>query len=226
MRVLVVEDEKKLNSVIAKQLKKQGYSVDSCYDGDDAIDYLDMSDYDVVLLDVMLPGMNGFEILEEMRNNGNESPVLMLTARDTVEDKVHGLDSGADDYLTKPFSFDELMARIRMLTRKRSGNKTNIYKAADLEVDSSARRVRRGGKTIDLSAKEYALLEYLISNKDKVLTRENIEDHLWSFDYEGASNMIDVYIRYLRKKIDEDYDVKLIKTVRGQGYVLREEQDN
>lgn len=224
MRVLVVEDEKNLNDVLSKHLKKQGYSVDSCLDGGDAMDYIEMAEYDVILLDVMLPGKTGFEILKEMRNEGIDYPVLMLTARDSVEDKVKGLDTGADDYLTKPFSFDELMARIRMLTRKKSGNKTNVYELADLKVDSNAKQVTRAGKTIDLSAKEYALIEYLIANKGKVLTRDNIEEHLWSYDYEGASNMIDVYIRYLRKKIDDDHEKKLIKTVRGQGYVLREDE--
>ena len=224
MRILVVEDEQNLNDVLVKQLKKQGYSVDSCTDGLDADEYVRMSDYDCVLLDVNLPGKSGFEILRDMREESNDSPVLMLTARDSVEDKVKGLDEGADDYLTKPFSFDELMARIRMLTRKKSGNKTNVLEIADLKLDQNSKRVERAGKTIDLSAKEYGLLEYLLLNKGAVLSRDNIEEHLWSYDYEGASNMIDVYIRYLRKKIDEPFGMKLIKTVRGQGYVIREDE--
>ena len=180
-----------------------------------------MSTYDAILLDVMLPGKSGFEILEDMRKSGNNTPVLMLTARDTVEDKVRGLDSGADDYLTKPFSFDELMARIRMITRKRSGNSTNVYKYKDLVVDSGAKKVTRNGVEISLSAKEFALIELLIINQGIVLSRDEIESHLWDYNYEGASNMVDVYIRYLRKKIDEDQEIKLIQTVRGQGYVLR-----
>ena len=221
MRLLVVEDEKSLNSVIVKHLKKQGYSVDACYDGNEVAYYLGMSSYDAVLLDVNLPSKSGFQILEDMRNAGDETPVLLLTARDTVEDKVRGLDSGADDYLTKPFSFDELMARIRMITRKRAGSSTNVYELEDLKVDSGAKMVTRGDKRIDLSAKEFALLELLIMNCGTVLSRENIEDHLWDYDYEGASNMVDVYIRYLRKKIDEGHERKLIQTVRGQGYVMR-----
>jgi DNA-binding response OmpR family regulator len=221
MRILVVEDEESLNEVIVKHLKKQGYSVDSCMDGNDASYYLDMSEYDAVLLDVMLPGKDGWEVLRDMRTAGNDTPVMMLTARDSVEDKVKGLDEGADDYLTKPFSFDELMARIRMITRKRAGKHTNVYKFEDLTVDSGAKLVDRGGEKIDLSAKEYALLELLIMNKGMVLSRDTIEEHLWDYEYEGASNMVDVYIRYLRKKIDEGHSRKLIQTVRGQGYVMR-----
>lgn len=221
MKLLVVEDEESLNEVIVKHLKKQGYSVDSCLDGDSVSYYLEMSEYDAVLLDVMLPGKSGFDILREMRQNGDDTPVLMLTARDSVEDKVKGLDTGADDYLTKPFSFDELMARIRMITRKRAGKHSNVYTYDDLVVDSGAKTVTRAGESIDLSAKEFALLELLIMNKGIVLTRETIEDHLWDYEYEGASNMVDVYIRYLRKKIDEGHDRKLIQTVRGQGYVMR-----
>lgn len=221
MKILVVEDEESLNEVIVKHLKKQGYSVDSCLTGDEVSYYLDMSEYDAVLLDVMLPGKTGWEILREMRADGNDTPVMMLTARDSVEDKVKGLDEGADDYLTKPFSFEELLARIRMITRKRAGKHTNVYKFEDLTVDSGAKTVERNGEMIDLSAKEFALLELLIMNKGMVLSRETIEEHLWDYEYEGASNMVDVYIRYLRKKIDENHARKLIQTVRGQGYVMR-----
>ena len=221
MKILVVEDEESLNEVIVKHLKKQGYSVDSCMDGNDASYYLDMSEYDAVLLDVMLPGKTGWEVLSEMRESGNDTPVMMLTARDSVDDKVKGLDEGADDYLTKPFSFEELMARIRMITRKRAGKHTNVYQFEDLTVDSGAKTVERAGEKIDLSAKEFALLELLIMNKGMVLSRDTIEEHLWDYEYEGASNMVDVYIRYLRKKIDENHSRKLIQTVRGQGYVMR-----
>ena len=221
MKILVVEDEESLNEVIVKHLKKQGYSVDSCMNGDDVSYYLDMSEYDAVLLDVMLPGKDGWDVLKEMRESGNDTPVMMLTARDSVEDKVKGLDEGADDYLTKPFSFEELLARIRMITRKRAGKHTNVYKFEDLTVDSGAKTVERAGEMIDLSAKEFALLELLIMNKGMVLSRETIEEHLWDYEYEGASNMVDVYIRYLRKKIDENHSRKLIQTVRGQGYVMR-----
>ncbi len=221
MKILVVEDEESLNEVIVKHLKKQGYSVDSCLDGNDVAYYLDMSEYDAVLLDVMLPNKSGWEILREMRSSGNDTPVMMLTARDSVEDKVKGLDEGADDYLTKPFSFEELMARIRMITRKRAGKHSNVYQFEDLTVDSGAKLVERAGEKIDLSAKEFALLELLIMNKGMVLSRDTIEEHLWDYEYEGASNMVDVYIRYLRKKIDENHSRKLIQTVRGQGYVMR-----
>ncbi len=221
MKILVVEDEESLNEVIVKHLKKQGYSVDSCMDGNDASYFLDMSEYDAVLLDVMLPGKTGWEVLSEMRESGNDTPVMMLTARDSVDDKVKGLDEGADDYLTKPFSFEELMARIRMITRKRAGKHTNVYQFEDLTVDSGAKTVERAGEKIDLSAKEFALLELLIMNKGMVLSRDTIEEHLWDYEYEGASNMVDVYIRYLRKKIDENHSRKLIQTVRGQGYVMR-----
>ena len=221
MKILVVEDEESLNEVIVKHLKKQGYSVDSCMDGNDASYHLDMSEYDAVLLDVMLPGKTGWEVLSEMRESGNDTPVMMLTARDSVDDKVKGLDEGADDYLTKPFSFEELMARIRMITRKRAGKHTNVYQFEDLTVDSGAKTVERAGEKIDLSAKEFALLELLIMNKGMVLSRDTIEEHLWDYEYEGASNMVDVYIRYLRKKIDENHSRKLIQTVRGQGYVMR-----
>ena len=221
MKILVVEDEERLNDVIVKHLKKQGYSVDSCLDGDSVSYYLEMSDYDAVLMDVMMPGKSGFDVLHEMRDHGDDTPVLMLTAKDSVEDKVKGLDLGADDYLTKPFSFDELMARIRMITRKKAGSHTNVYTFEDLTVDTGAKTVTRAGEPIDLSAKEFALLELLIMNKGIVLSREMIEEHLWDYEYDGASNMVDVYIRYLRKKIDEDHDRKLIQTVRGQGYVMR-----
>ena len=221
MRILVVEDEKHLNEILSRRLKENGYSVDACLDGLTAMDFIEMTDYDVIILDIRLPGLSGMEILKRARKQGIESPILMLTALDAVEDKVRGLDAGADDYLTKPFAFEELMARIRMLLRKKSGNKTNVYRLEDLVVDCDARKVKRGEKEIRLSAKEFALLEYMIVNQGIVLDRDRIGEHLWSYEYEGASNMIDVYIRYLRKKVDEGFEPKLIQTVRGKGYVLR-----
>lgn len=224
MRVLIVEDEKNLNSIMKKQLEAQGYSVDACLDGLEAKDYMEMTDYDVIVLDIMLPGMNGLDILRWARENEMQSQIIMLTARDSIEDRVKGLDMGADDYLTKPFAFEELLARIRMLVRKKSGNKTNIYKAGDLEVDTSAMTVTRGGKSISLTGREFAVLQYMIVNKGIVLSREQIEEHLFDYDYEGASNVVDVYIRYLRKKVDEGFETRLIHTVRGRGYVLKEEQ--
>lgn len=223
MRVLIVEDERDLNRILYKTLTAEGYSVDACYDGIEALDYLSGAQYDVVILDVMMPRMDGLEVLRRMRDAGNDTPVIMLTAKDSVPDRVRGLDGGADDYLVKPFSFDELMARIRVVTRKRSGAATNVFTLADLVVDASAHTVTRGGRPIALSSKEFSLLEYLIRNKGTVLSRESIENNLWNYDYSGGSNVVDVYISYLRRKIDSGFDRKLIQTVWGVGWVLREE---
>lgn len=220
MRILIAEDQKDLNLILYKKLTKEGYSVDRCFDGEDALHYLESASYDGVILDIMMPKKNGLQVLSSMRNRGDETPVLFLTARDSIEDRVQGLDLGASDYLVKPFSFEELMARVRALTR-RSASKNPVLKVADLELDTVKRSVKRGGQDISLSAKEYALLEYMLRNKEIVLTRESIENNLWNFDYEGGTNLVDVYIRYLRKKIDEGFPVKLIHTVRGVGYVLK-----
>lgn len=223
MRILVAEDEKSLNKIIAKQLKASGYSVDCAFHGEEAYELISMTDYDAAVFDVMMPKMDGFTLLKKIRKEGNHLPVLFLTARDSIEDRVEGLDIGADDYLVKPFAFEELLARIRVLIRKNSVSNSNIITIADLTVDVSNRKVTRGGKDILLSAKEYELLQYLAINNGIVLGREKIEDHIWNYDYEGGTNVVDVYIRYLRKKIDDGYDKKLIHTVRGMGYVLREE---
>ena len=222
MRILVCEDQKDLNKIITKHLTSEGYSADSCYDGQEALDFMDMADYDAVILDVMMPKKDGFAVLREMRSVKNATPVLFLTARDSIEDRVRGLDLGGNDYLIKPFSFDELLARIRAMTRKTAGNASNIFTAADLTLDVSSRSCRRGEKDIALSAKEFSLLEYLMRNKGWVLTRDMIENNLWNYEYEGGTNAVDVYIRYLRKKMDDDFEPKLIHTVRGSGYVLRE----
>ena len=224
MRILVVEDERDMNRLIVKMLKKAGYSVDGCYNGEEAHDFLLGASYDAILLDVMMPKLDGLEVLKKMRADRIDTPVLFLTARDSVADRVEGLDLGADDYLTKPFAFEELLARVRVLIRKKSGNKTNTYTLADLTLDAQSREVKRGDTPISLSSKEFAILEYMIMNKNVVLSRDNLERHIWSYDYEGSSNMIDVYIRYLRKKIDEKFEPKLIHTVRGVGYVLKEEK--
>lgn len=223
MRILLAEDERDLNKIITKKLEREGYSVDSCHDGAEAIDYLMAADYDGAILDIMMPKADGFQVLDTLRKSGKATPVLFLTARDSVVDRVKGLDSGANDYLVKPFAFEELMARIRAMTRKAFGQATNLLKAGDLTMDLAAHRVTRAGEDITLSAREYALLEYMMHNKDVVLSRETIEDHIWNFDYEGGTNVVDVYIRYLRKKIDDGHEKKLIHTVRGSGYVLREE---
>lgn len=223
MRILIAEDQKDLNKILFKKLSAEGYSVDTCFDGKEAIDFLLSAEYDGAVLDVMMPKADGFEVLKEIRAAGNNTPVLFLTARDSVNDKVTGLDLGANDYLVKPFSFEELMARIRALTRKSASANTPVYRMSDLTLDTISHQVKRGDDIIKLSAKEFALLEYMMRNAGKVLSRDNIENNLWNFDYEGGTNAVDVYIRYLRKKIDENYSPKLIHTVRGVGYVLREE---
>lgn len=223
MRILIAEDQKDLNKVITKKLIKEGYSVDNCFDGEEALDFIDMADYDGIILDINMPRKDGLAVLSEMRKEDNHTPVLFLTARDSIEDRVHGLDLGANDYLVKPFSFEELMARVRAMTRKTANSNTTVYKIADLEMDTAAHIVTREGKNINLSSKEYSLLEYLLRNKGKVVSRDNIENNIWNFDYEGGTNAVDVYIRYLRKKVDEGFDKKLIHTVRGAGYVLRED---
>lgn len=220
MRILIAEDESDLNDIIKQKMIEEGFCADSCYDGEDALYYLQNAQYDAVIMDVMMPKMNGFTVVEKYRSSGGNAPILFLTARDSISDKVHGLDLGANDYLTKPFSFDELTARIRAMTRISKGNVSNVYTVLDLTLDSSSKIVKRGDKLINLSAKEFSLLEYMIRNKDKVLSREQIENNIYNFDYEGGTNVVDVYIRYLRKKIDENFDVKLIHTVRGIGYVL------
>ena len=221
MRILFAEDEKSLNKIITKQLKAAGYSVDSCFDGGEAYDLITMTDYDAAIFDVMMPVMNGFELVKKIRAKGIDVPVLFLTARDSIEDRVTGLDIGADDYLVKPFSFDELSARLRVMTRKKYGKKTGVITIDDLFIDTASMHVERAGKSISLSAKEYELLRCLAMNKGVVLSRGKIEDHIWNYDYEGGTNVVDVYIRYLRKKIDDGFDKKLIHTVRGAGYVIK-----
>ena len=221
MRILFAEDEKSLNKIITKQLKAAGYSVDSCFDGGEAYDLITMTDYDAAIFDVMMPVMNGFDLVKKIRAKGIDVPVLFLTARDSIEDRVTGLDIGADDYLVKPFSFDELSARLRVMTRKKYGKKTGVITIDDLSIDTASMHVERAGKNISLSAKEYELLRYLAMNKGVVLSRGKIEDHIWNYDYEGGTNVVDVYIRYLRKKIDDGFDKKLSHTVRGAGYVIK-----
>ena len=221
MRILVVEDERDLNRVISKRLESEGYSVDRCFDGEEALDFIDVGEFDAIIMDIMMPRINGIEVLKQMRSRNNATPVLLLTARDGIGDRVNGLDAGADDYLIKPFAFEELLARIRVMTRKASGNPTNVFSAADLTMDLNSHTVVRGDVNINLSAKEFEILEYLLRNKGIVLRREKIESHVWNFDYSGGTNVVDVYIRYLRKKIDDEFEPKLIHTVRGCGYVLR-----
>ena len=221
MRLLVAEDQKDLNDIITKTLTRNHYTVDSCFDGEEALDYLDMTEYDAVILDIMMPKKNGLEVLKTLRASGNSVPVLLLTARDSISDRVTGLDAGADDYLIKPFAFEELLARIRAMLRKREGRAQNRCQVANLTVDFDTRTVMRDSVPITLSSKEFSILEYLVNNQGIVLSRDRIEQHIWNYDYEGGSNVVDVYIRYLRKKIDDGFEPKLIHTVRGAGYVLK-----
>ena len=222
MRILVVEDEKHLNRIISEAVEDEGYSVDSCYNGVEALEYLACADYDVIILDIMMPKMNGLELVRRLRSEGNNPPVLFLTARDAVADRVEGLESGGDYYLTKPFDFQELMAVVRVMTRKYTGNRSNVYTIADLSLDSNTKTVTRAGKNIELTAKEFSLLEYMLRNKGVVLSREMIENNLWNYDYEGGTNVVDVYVGYLRKKMDTGFSQKLIHTVWGTGWVLKE----
>lgn len=223
MRVLVVEDEKHLNRIISELMEDEGYSVDSCFNGADALEYTLAARYDVIILDIMLPRLNGLELVRKMRSHGDTTPVLFLTARDSVADRVEGLESGGDYYLTKPFDFKELAAVVRVMTRKYTGNRSNIYTMADLSIDTAAKTVVRAGRRIELTAKEFSLLEYMMRNRGVVLSREMIENNLWNYDYEGGTNVVDVYVGYLRKKMDTGFDKKLIHTVWGTGWVLRED---
>ncbi|HIR09067.1 MAG TPA: response regulator transcription factor [Candidatus Avoscillospira stercoripullorum] len=224
MRLLLAEDERDLNRLITRKLTSAGYSVDSFFDGEEAIHVLSYTDYDGVILDIMMPKADGFAVLRSLRERGKTTPVLFLTARDAIADRVRGLDSGANDYLVKPFAFEELLARIRAMTRLSFGASESVLTVGDLTLNLATQEVRRGGQPITLSAKEYALLEYLMHNQGIVLSREKIENHIWNLDYEGGTNVVDVYISYLRKKIDEGRKEKLIHTVRGRGYVLREDK--
>ena len=228
MRILVVEDEKKINDIIVKTLKQEKYGVDSCFDGEEALDYIFSVEYDIILLDIMVPKKNGFEVMESMRKKGIKTPVLFLTARDQIEDRVKGLDLGADDYLVKPFAFEELLARIRVVLRKNSvsgEDSGNILKIANLTLDCNKHEVFRDEISIKLSAKEFSILEYMMRNKGRVVSKEKIEEHVWDFDYEGGSNIVEVYIKFLRKKIDNDFSPKLIHTIRRVGYVLKVENE-
>ncbi len=224
MRLLVVEDERDMNRIIVKELESEGYCVDSCYDGESAYDYLCMAEYDGVILDIMVPKMDGFTILKKVRSKGIMTPILFLSAKSDVDDIVRGLDLGADDYMVKPFEFKELLARVRMITRKKVDVKENIYTCGGLVIDCNTCSVKRDDKPIELSSKEYAVLLYLVRNKNVVVTREQIESNIWSIDRYGSSNLVDVYIRYLRKKIDDGFDFKMIQTIRGVGYILKESE--
>ena len=225
MRILVVEDDKKVASFIRKGLEEEGYAVDVAADGEAGVlmglDHL----HDLIVLDVMLPGKSGFQVVRELRQNKVATPVLLLTARDTVEDKVQGLDAGADDYLTKPFAFAELLARVRALLRRQAEARSPKLQVADLILDPATRSVTRGGQPITLTNREFALLEYFLRNAGRVLTRTMIADHVWDYNFDTGTNVIDVYVNYLRKKIDAGRAPRLLHTVRGAGYVLKESHE-
>ena len=220
MRILLVEDEPDAARMLAQGLREQIYAVDVAADGDAALEMAYVNDYDLIILDVMLPGRNGFEVCREVRQSGSSVPIIMLTARDAVEDRIEGLDTGADDYLVKPFDFHELLARVRALLRRREALRPQVADIADLKIDMRARRVWRENEAIELTAKEYALLEYLAQRAGEVVTRSDIAEHVWDETFDPFSNLIEVYIQRLRRKIDDGHDVKLIRTRRGEGYVV------
>jgi len=221
MRILVVEDEKKIADFIKRGLKEEGYAVDSAYDGEQGLFLAKTSDYDLILLDLMLPKLDGHGLFKAIRKDKILTPVIMLTAKDAVKDKVTGLDSGADDYITKPFAFEELLARIRAVLRKKEGVGSSVLKVDDLELDLTAHKATRSGKEIELTSKEYSLLEYLMRNAGSIVTRTMISEHVWDINFDTFTNVIDVYINYLRNKIDTGHKNKLIHTIRGRGYVLQ-----
>ena len=223
MRILVVEDDRKLSAFLVKGLKEEAYAVDACADGETALGMACPNPYDLIVLDVMLPRMDGFAVCRQLRARADWVPILMLTARDTVEDRVTGLAEGADDYLVKPFAFSELLARIKALLRRSQDYKATVLRAGDLELAPFRREVTRAGRRIDLTAREYALLEYLMRNKGRTVTQSMILEHVWDMNYDGLSNVVNVYINHLRKKVDGGSERKLIQTVRGQGFYLNDD---
>jgi heavy metal response regulator len=223
MRILIVEDEKDLAGIIKQGLEEEGYVVDVAHDGEEGLYMAESYPIDVMVLDVMLPQMDGLTVLSNLRKKGVQTPVILLTARDALIDKIKGLDTGADDYLTKPFVFEELLARIRSLIRRKTTVKEAVIRIADLEIDTASHQVKRAGKSIALSAKEYSLLEFLAYRKGTVVSRTDIVEHIYNEDADMDSNVVDVYINYLRNKVDKEFSGKLIHTVRGAGYILKEE---
>lgn len=226
MRILVAEDDEKVAHFLAKGLKEERYAVDVCYDGEEALFLAEINPYDIIILDIMLPKKNGFAVCRSLRKNGVMTPILMLTARNRVEDRVRGLQEGADDYLSKPFAFEELLARIQALLRRSHDYKSKTLKVGELELDPVSRKVTREGKTIALTGREYALLEYLMRNKGRIVTQTMIIEHVWDMNYEGMSNIVNVYINHLREKIDKDFSIFYIHTIRGVGYKIDESDEN
>ncbi len=220
MRILIVEDDEILANMLKEGLTEEGYAVDVAYSGDDGFYMAESMPYDVIILDLMLPEMDGLTILEKLRGKGVETPVLVLTAKDSIDDKVKGLDKGADDYITKPFEFSELLARIRALIRRASGNRNPIIRVKDIEIDTASREVYKNGERISLSSKEYAILLYLVTNRGKVVSRDELMEHIYDWEKSIESNVIDVYVNFLRKKLHKD----LIETVRGVGYIIRKDE--
>jgi two-component system OmpR family response regulator len=225
MRVLVVEDDVKMAGLLRRGLEEEGYAVDIAQNGAEAVWAGTENPYDAIVLDVMLPDLDGFSVCRQLREAGRWAPILMLTARDSVPDRVAGLDAGADDYLTKPFAFTEFLARLRALLRRGAGERPAILRSGDLTLDPATRLVRRGSDLVDLTAKEFALLEFFLRHPDEVLTRSRIIEHVWDFAYDGDSNVVDVYVRYLREKVDRPFGRHTIETVRGAGYRLRVASD-
>jgi heavy metal response regulator len=223
MRILVIEDEKKVATFIKKGLVEEHYAVDTAFDGEEGLYLSEVNDYDLIVLDLMIPKIDGFGVLKKIRERKDNVPILVLTAKDSVEDTVRGLDAGCDDYLTKPFAFAELLARIRALLRRDKKEKESVLRIADLSLSIVTHKVMRQGKEIELTSKEYALLEYFMRNPEKVLTRTMISEHVWDYHFDSNTNVIDVYVNYLRKKIDKDFDPKLIHTIRGIGYMMKKE---
>ncbi len=223
MRILVVEDEKKVTSFLKKGLEEEHYAVDTAFDGEEGLTLTEINEYDLIILDIMLPKLDGMEVLRRIRANRSSVPIIMLTAKDSTEDIISGLDSGSDDYLTKPFSFAELLARVRALLRRRIKEKTDLLKVRDLSLSISTHQVERGEKKIELTPKEYALLEYFMRNPNRVLTRTLIAEHVWDYSFDSSTNVVDVYVNYLRKKIDRGFEKKLIHTIRGSGYMMKDE---
>lgn len=226
MRILLVEDNRRLNNSLNASLTEEGYAVDSAFAGPEGQELAENTPYDLIILDIMLPGKDGITVCRDLRQERNKTPILMLTARDTVEDRVLGLDSGADDYLVKPFALIELRARIRALLRRDTDEKSGLLVVADLSLDPASHRVQRAGQEIELTTKEFALLEYFMRNSNRLVTREMAEAHIWNYDFEGTSNVVDVYIRRLRRKIDDLFELKLLETVRGAGYRIYNPREN
>jgi DNA-binding response OmpR family regulator len=226
MRVLVIEDEPGIVQFVCQGLREAGYAVDIAFNGEEGLNYALAAEYDVIVLDILLPKINGLQLLEKLRSRGIKAPVLLLTALDAVEDRVKGLNTGADDYLVKPFAFSELLARIRALLRRPPLQADTVLRVGDLEMDTARREVRRAGRLIELSQREFALLEYLMRHPAQVLTRTQIAEHIWNFDFFNESNVVDVYIGYLRRKLDRGFNRSVIQTLRGVGYRLNTESED